>query len=284
MSLDVIEDRLKEYQPKTKQEEINALKEIYQEIALCGLARSQFFKKGAFQGGTCLRILYGIKRFSEDLDFILLLAEKFFTWEPYLKSIEHEFNSFGLKIEILDRSKAEGVIKKAFLKEKSFGKILKLKHDFLPTDKQIIKIKLEIDINPPDGSIYKTHYLDYPYPYSILCQDLSSLFASKCHSLLCRKYNKGRDWFDFLWYISKKATINFELLANALFQTGPFKGKQLNINKAWLIENLRLKIDEIDWKIVRLDVEAFLKSENRKYIENWSKELFYEMLKKIEAL
>jgi len=282
MSLDIVESRLKEYQPKTKQDEINALKEICQEIALCGLARSEFFKKGAFQGGTCLRILYSLKRFSEDLDFILLKPEINFSWEQYLKFIEVEFASFGLDLEVIDRSQVKGIIKRAFLKENSFAKVLKLKHGFLPSDKQSIKIKLEIDVNPPDGSFYETHYLDYPYPFSILCQNLPSLFASKCHSLLCRKYHKGRDWFDFLWYLSKKTQINYKLLANALFQAGPFKEKKIGINKDWLIQNLKMKIDEIDWKMVRLDVEAFLKPEDQKYIENWNKELFFSMLKKLE--
>lgn len=283
MTLDIIENRLNEYQVKTKQEEINALKEICQEIALCGLARSEFFKKGAFQGGTCLRILYGLKRFSEDLDFVLFKPDLDFTWEKYLRSIELEFASFGLSLEIIDRSQVEGVIKKAFIKENSFIKILKLQHSYLPSDKQAIKIKLEIDVNPPDGSNFETHYLDYPYPFSILCQDLPSLFASKCHSLLCRKYVKGRDWYDFLWYISKKAQINYSLLTNALFQTGSFQGKNLNINKKWIIENLQLKINEIDWKATQLDVEAFLKPEDQRYIENWNKDLFSNILKKLET-
>ena len=282
MSLDIVESRLKEYQPKTRQEEINSLKEICQEIALCGLARSDFFKKGAFQGGTCLRILYGLKRFSEDLDFILLNAGEKFVWETYLKSIELEFASFGLSLEVLDRSNADSAVKRAFLKQNSFGKVLKLQHSFLPSDKQTIKIKLEIDVNPPEGSYYETHYLDYPYPFSVLCQDMNSLFASKCHSLLCRKYIKGRDWFDFLWYISKKAQINYQLLTNALFQTGPFKGKKIIIDKNWVINSLQRKIDEIDWQIVRLDIEAFLKPEDRRYVENWNKELFLSILKKLE--
>ena len=156
-----------------------------------------------------------------------------------------------------------------------------MKHGFLPSDKQSIKIKLEIDINPPEGSSYATHYLDYPYPFSILTQDLSSLFAGKCHSLLCRKYNKGRDWFDFLWYVSKKASINYKLLENALFQAGAFKEQKMNVNKDWIIRNLQIKINETDWDAIRLDIEPFLKREDQKYIENWSKELFSSMLKKL---
>lgn len=284
MSLDIIESRLKEYSPISKLEEINALKEISQEIALCGLARSAFFKKGAFQGGTCLRILYGLKRFSEDLDFILFKKENNFSWENYLKSIKTEFDSFGLNLEVLDRSQVEGIIKKAFLKETSFIKILKLQHSYNSSDKQVIKIKLEIDINPPENSKYETHYLDYPYPFSIICQDLPSLFASKCHSLLCRKYIKGRDWYDFLWYISKKTQINYEFLAKALFQTGPFKDKKINFNKKWLIDQLQLKINEIDWKAARLDVESFLKQEDKKQLELWNADFFTSILKKLENI
>ena len=283
MSIEIIENKLKDYESKTKQEEINALKEICQEIALSGLARGNFFKIGAFQGGTCLRILYQLKRFSEDLDFILFKPQKNFKWENYLKLIELEFNSFGLDLEVVDRSDVETVVKRAFLKQSSFGKVLKLHHSFLPSDKQSIKIKLEIDINPPLESNYSTHYLDYPYPFSVISQDLPSLFASKCHSLLCRKYVKGRDWFDLIWYISKKAQINYKFLSNALFQAGPYKEKKININNKWLIKHLREKIDLIDWKRVRFDIEFFLKSEDRKFIENWNKDLFHGMLKKLES-
>ena len=281
MSLDIIESRLKEYLPSTKQEELNALKEICQEIALSGLARSNFFKVGAFQGGTCLRILFSLKRFSEDLDFVLIQPDKSFSWESYLKAIELEFNSFGLELQVIDRSNTETVVKRAFLKSNSFGKVLELKHEFLPSDKQSIKIKLEIDVIPPNGSYYETQYLDFPYPFSILSQDLPSLFSTKCHAILCRKYDKGRDWFDFLWYISRKISVNFQLLSNALFQTGPFKGHKEKIDKNWLTTHLNHKIDEINWNDTRLDIESFLKPDEKKIIENWNKDLFHNMVKKL---
>lgn len=279
---DAIENRLKEYQPKTKQEELNVFKEICQEIALCGLARGEFFKKGAFQGGTCLRIVYGLQRFSEDLGFVLFTTETNFSWEQYLKAIDLEFASFGLSLEVVDRSQIEGSIKRAFLKENSFAKVLELKYGFLSSTKQSVKIKLEIDVNPPKGSSYDTHYLDYPYPFAILCQDKKSLFASKCHSLLCRKYIKGRDWFDFLWYVSNKVQINYTLLESALMQAGPFKDEKLQVNKSWVIQNLQQKMTEIDWKVARLDVESFLKASDQKYVQSWSGEFFISMLKKLE--
>jgi predicted nucleotidyltransferase component of viral defense system len=279
MVLDIIEERLKKYATKSKQEEENALKEICQEIALAGLSRANFFKTAAFQGGTCLRIVYGLKRFSEDLDFILIEPNSF-QWKPYLLSLTTEFNSFGLNFEALDRSKAENMVKKAFLKEDSFGKLISLKHSRLPSDKQIL-IKLEIDTFPPLGSSFETHFLEYPYPFSLLVQDKPSLFASKCHALLCRPYIKGRDWFDFLWYIRNKVSINYLLLQNALKQIGPYKQQEIFLDKKWIIKNLENKIISIDWPKACQDVENFISLEDRKFVQNWTQEFFLSQLLKL---
>ena len=173
-------------------------------------------------------------------------------------------------------------IKTAFLKENSFARILDLTYDRLPSDEQKITIKLEIDTAPPEGSHFANAFLTYPYPFSILVQDMSSLFASKCHALLCRRYEKGRDWFDFLWYISKKTVINHLLLKNALYQAGPYKGQILPYSKKWLQEQFEKKIASLDWKAAQRDVENFLRLEERKFIENWSAELFQSQLEKIE--
>ncbi len=280
----IIQDRLKSYGPLSKQEELNALKEIYQEIALAGLARSDFFKLAAFQGGTALRIIYQLKRFSEDLDFVLLNPSETFQWDSYLKAIELEFNSFGVNLEIKNRADAKGAIKTAFLKEASFARILELTYKRLPSDVQKIKIKLEIDTSPPAGSHFDDVFLIYPYPFSILIQDLPSLFASKCHAILCRKYDKGRDWFDFLWYISRRVSINSLLLKNALYQAGPYKGKDIPYSKAWLYQAFKNKINEVDWKAAIRDVENFLRPEEKKFVKNWNRELFQQQIEKIELI
>lgn len=280
MTINIIQDRLKEYDLYSKQEELNALKEIYQEIALCGLARTDFFKKAAFQGGTCLRIIHHLRRFSEDLDFMLLKPDEIFKWNFYLEAIEREFRSFGVEITIKELEK--DIIKTALLKETSFNRILELRYDRLPSDEQIVKIKLEIDTNPPLGSFFETAFLIYPYPFSILLQDLPSLFASKCHALLCRPFVKGRDWFDFLWYISKKTPINLTLLKNAIEQMGPYKNKKIIPDKKWLIDELGKKIISIDWEKAKRDVENFLTVQDKKMIESWSQALFLSQLEKIQ--
>lgn len=281
MSVTIIQDRLKSYNSASKQEEFSALKEIYQEIALSGLARSNFFKVAAFQGGTALRIVHQLKRFSEDLDFVLLKETASFQWRSYLKAIETEFSSFGVILEAKERKIAEGAIKTAFLKEDSFGQILELTYTRLPSDEQKIAIKLEIDTKPPFGSDFENAFLSYPYPFSILIQDLPSLFASKCHALLCRPYEKGRDWFDFLWYLVRNVPVNALLLKNALYQHGPYKGEEISLSKEWLHEQLKKKISGLKWPSLIRDVENFLKPEDRKYVENWSREFFEQQVTKL---
>jgi len=123
--------------------------------------------------------------------------------------------------------------------------------------------------------------LTYPYPFSILIQDLPSLFASKCHALLCRKYEKGRDWFDFLWYLSKKSTINLSLLKSALYQAGPYQERDISLNETWLQEELKKKIIDLDWKKVQRDVESFLHLEERKFIDSWGQDFFLAQIPKV---
>ena len=283
MKIDIIQDRLKHYDLRSKQAKENAIKEICQEVALAGLARENFFKTAMFQGGTCLRIMHGLKRFSEDLDFILMTPNKAFDWEPYLRAITVEFEAFGLSLEVIDRSEADNTIKKAFLKEGSFGKVLNLQYSRVPSDKQKILIKLEVDTNPPDGSIPETHYLDYPYPFSIVTQNIPSLFAGKCHALLCREYIKGRDWFDFIWYIQNKHKVNFPFLKNALEQCGPYQNTTISMSNDWLCTALENKINALDWKVVAADVLKFLPAELSHLIDHWDKPMFLALLNKLDA-
>ncbi len=241
MEIKIIEERIKEYNPNGKEEELNALKEIVQEITLSALSRAEFFKHGAFQGGTCLRIVHSLPRFSEDMDFVLFKTDPDFKWSHFFHEIDLEFSGYGLRLEIKDRSKAEDTVKKAFLKENSFGKVLKLIYERTRFDVQVVNIKLEVDTNPPMGSDYETKVIGFPEPFSIVAQDLPSLFAGKMHALLCREYVKGRDWYDFIWYMSKKIEINLLNLQNALFQQGPWKGKKLNIDNSWVKKILKKK-------------------------------------------
>jgi len=204
-----------------------------------------------------------------------------FLWEPYLRAITTEFEAFGLSLEINDRSTVKGNIKKAFLKENSFGKVLNLTYPRSRSDFQKILIKLEVDIHPPLGSIAQSHYLDYPYPFSIASQNIPSLFASKCHALLCREYVKGRDWFDFIWYVQNRHQINLKFLENALAQCGPYQGKNISVTKKWLLNTLREKIKLMNWTAVVDDVKKFLPQHLLNTTDSWRAELFLAMVDRL---
>lgn len=271
MSIDLIKLRLEEYQCKTILEEELALKEITQEIILMGLSRQRFFAEAEFHGGTALRIFYGLQRFSEDLDFALLQPNNEFTLTPYLKNLVDELRAFGYEFEIKDRSKTNSTVKKAFLKDDSIGKLIILNR---PGNARKLSIKLEVDSNPPHGAKTEIKYLDFPAPFGVTTKDLASSFAGKMHALLCRNYVKGRDWYDFIWYIGRKAPINLLLLENALNQNGPWQDKAVKIDLEWVVNALNEKIGVIDWRDAARDVKAFLKPYEQDSLQVWSKDFF----------
>ena len=281
MSIKIIQERFDAYQCSSQQEEENALREISQEITLAALSRGDFFKKAAFQGGTCLRIFYGLERFSEDLDFILKSPNRHFSFEPYIRNMALEFKSYGYRLEVSDRSKAENTVKKCFLKDDSLGKLLNLTHLKGVTNARKIKIKLEVDTNPPAGSGFVNKFLDFPFPFAVTLQDMHSLFAGKSHALLCREYIKGRDWYDFIWYISRRVKMSWEFLSNAINQQGPWKGQNIKINRDWYIKEMIKKIEGIDWKAAKEEITRFLKPSAMAGLDVWGKEFLLDRLQKL---
>ncbi len=276
----IIDAQLKKYTLRKPDDEENALKEILQEIALYALSTTDFFSKALFQGGTALRILHRLPRFSEDLDFILKQPTKNFQWEKYIEQMKKAFSLYGISPEIQDREKAKTTVKKMFLKDNSIGKILKL--NFHHHAHKKLLIKFEIDTNPPSGSNEEQKYLEFPADYSIAAQDLPSNFSGKCHALLCREYLKGRDWFDFLWYVAQKITINFNFLQNAFDQNGPWEKKSIVFDKTWLIKELKNKIATIDWKKAVYEVEMFVTVEQIRGLALWNNNFFLDRIHKLE--
>ncbi|MDP8289717.1 MAG: nucleotidyl transferase AbiEii/AbiGii toxin family protein [Candidatus Susulua stagnicola] len=284
MSIKIIQERFDTYQCGSQQEEENALREISQEIALAALSRGDFFKKAVFHGGTCLRIFYSMERFSEDLDFMLKNADQHFSFEPYIKNMAMEFQSYGYRLEVVDRSKTEDIVKKCFLKDDSLGKVLNLTHFKGVTNMRKIKIKLEVDTNPPIGSNFENKFLDFPFPFSATIQDMPSLFAGKSHALLCREYTKGRDWYDFIWYVSRRININWEFLSEAINQQGPWKGQNIKINRNWYINKMVKRIEGIDWKAVKQEMARFLKPSAMIGLDLWGKEFLSDRLQKLSEI
>lgn len=269
---DIIQKKLDQYFAKTEQDEENALKEITQEIALYALAKSGFFEKALFQGGTCLRIVHGLDRFSEDLDFSLRKPETL-EIQDYLEKTATFMKAYGFEMEIVGEEKAERSVQTRFLKDDSIKKIISLKH--LRDFRKKINIKVELDTHPPEHANEEMKFLDFPTDYSILAHDLPTLMSGKIHALLCRKYVKGRDWYDFNWYISQNISPNYAFLQSALYQMGPWKRKALKINHKWLKEVLDEKIKLMDWKKVIHDVTPFLSADKKEDIEKiWSTDFF----------
>jgi hypothetical protein len=282
VSVKVIQDRLEQYGPRSRQEAENALKEITQEIALSGLARAGLFKKAALQGGTCLRIYYGLRRFSEDLDFALKAPDLDFDMKPYLASLRVELAAYGYQLEVSDRSTPGAAVKAAFLKDDSLGKLLLFRHRAAGTPRAV-KIKLEVDANPPAGAVVEQKHLEFPVTVPVACHDLPSLFAGKAHALLCRSWEKGRDWYDFDWYVGRRAQINYALLSSALDQQGPWKGRGVRAGKRWFLRELRARIKSAGWEKHKRDIARFLRESDLDLIEPWSTKFFLERARVLEG-
>ena len=271
--IELIQQRLDGYKATNALEEEHATKEILQEVALYALWRTDFFEVAAFQGGTSLRILHKLPRFSEDLDFILKAPDLSFGWGTYLTGLLSGLEQFGLQSEVLDKTRMDKHVREAVLRDDSISQQLNLKFLQGPTNR-LLRIKLEIDVNPPAESGFAYSYLDFPLDFEVCHQDLGSNFALKIHALLCRPYLKGRDWYDFNWYTKQGARPNLAHLQAALRQHGPWAGQTVTVSHEWLVDALAEKIASVDWKTAANDVERFLIPLERKSLELWSRRFF----------
>ena len=279
--IEMLQKKLRDYGATNAVEEENATKEIIQEIALYALWRADFFDVALFQGGTSLRILHALPRFSEDLDFLLRVPDPDFQWSPYLSALVEIFGQFGLKLEAQPKDKMDRAVRAAILKDDSIASQLNL--SFAGSGRaKAIRIKLEIDTNPPAGSVETTTFLDFPADYEVRHQDLASNFAPKIHALLCRPYLKGRDWFDFSWYVASGVYPNLPLLAAALLQAGPWQAQHdLSVDSEWLVAALKAKITSIDWSAAAADVNRFLRPIEAKSLSLWSERFFHAKLDQV---
>lgn len=281
--IDLIQEKLRSYGAKNRLEEENATKEIMQEIALYALWKADFFDVAVFQGGTSLRILHGLPRFSEDLDFMLLAPDRTFNWTPYLDALMETFAAFGIGPEAKPKGDMDKRIRAALIKDTSIAGQLDLAFSDRQPD-QKIRIRLEIDVEPPAFSTDAWTFLDFPADHEVRHQDLASNFALKIHALLCREYLKGRDWYDFSWYVAKGVFPNLVHLQAALIQFGPWSGQtDIKVDTDWLDRELGKLIDTIDWEMARTDVRRFLRPDDLKSLDLWSARFFAAKLGKLAA-
>lgn len=277
---DIIQKRLEKYNPTSPDEELNALKEITQEVALYSLYKAGFFQNACFLGGTSLRILHGLDRFSEDLDFSLWKEDKDFSLDNYLDKAMVYMNAYGYDLSFDKKDLSDKAVQSRFLKDDSIKNVLTFKH--IQDARSKIKIKIEIDTNPPLGADRSVEYVNFPLDFPVSAYDLKSCMSGKIHALLCRSYVKGRDWYDLLWYISESVSPNLVFLKNALFQMGPWKGIEIELNEQFIKNELQEKIQSLDWNDVKFDVRKFLKPEKAETLELWGSEFFNMKLLKLK--
>lgn len=277
---------LDKYKTNTLEEKKNALKEIVQEIALCGLSRAGFFNNVAFYGGTALRIFYGLDRFSEDLDFSLTEPNDDFKLSRYFSVLENELSSMGLQFSIEEKKKnQDSAIKSAFLKGNTKEHILSIygNENIHINPNEVIKIKFEIDTNPPKYATFENKYRLLPSPYKIKIYDTSSLFAGKLHAVICRSWKnriKGRDLYDYVFYLANNAQVNMEHLKARLVDTGLLQENDtFDLNTLKTMLNKRF--ENIDFNQAKLDVLPFITDKSK--LDLWSEEFFKDITHNLSA-
>jgi len=253
-----------------------ALREVMQEIALAGLYRGGFFDNAAFYGGTCLRIFYGLPRFSEDLDFSLLQADPDFSLEPFFRAIQDEFSAFGFEVTLTAKEKrVRSTIESAFLKKTSSL------YDLAVKGRKTLKIKLEVDKDPPGGFATEERLLLQPFSFYTKCFVFQDLFAGKMHALLFRKWNnrvKGRDWYDFEWYVRQGAGLGLAHFVKRGLQSGDIASPCLDERDFRNL--LHQRIDSLDVRSAKMDVERFIPEPRD--LDVWSRDYFHALADRLK--
>lgn len=274
-----IQKMLEKYPTTSPAESKNALKEVIQELTLHILSQTDFFSHAAFYGGTALRIFYGLDRFSEDMDFSLQTKNPDFTLKTYLPIIEKGLNSYDFEMQAEYKEKHhDSAVQSAFLKGNTLLHIVKITALSPPIpgipNNERIKIKVEIDTNPPPGATFEQKFKLLPQPYSVLLYDKPSLFAGKMHALLCRNWQqreKGRDFYDYVWYLKEDTPLNLIHLEARMRQSRHWEGEEA-LTLASVKEMLLKRFAMVDFSTVKEDVLPYITNPN--VLDIWSDAFF----------
>ena len=284
----IIQQMINKYNPITLEDKKNAIKEVLQEVVLAGLSKTDFFTHAAFYGGTALRIFYGMDRFSEDLDFSLLVADDTFDINKYSKPISNIVNSLGLNFEVSKKDKLnDSNIDSAFIKGNIRETLITIYPDSVDSNQIInnekIIIKFEVDVNPPKYADTEVKYRLLPFPYQVRVYDQKSLFAGKIHAVIARSWKnrvKGRDLYDYIYYLSLDTKVNLKHLEARLKQTKTIE-EEINLTRELLIEILEKRFEHIDFEMAKSDIRPFIKDQST--LDIWSSDFFKSISKNIEV-
>ena len=279
---DVVRERLKSYKSKTAQQEKDALREIIQEITLLGLWRGKFFEHAAFYGGTALRILYQLDQFSEDLDFTALSKTDGNVLSGYIHAVKSELQAYGFEVKVERKLKSDDrATDSAFVKADTELHLLAVGSMFHGQKGETLKVKFEIDTDPAEGFTTEAKPFFWPQVFSVLTCDLPSLFAGKLHATFCRKRVnniKGRDWYDFLWYVGRGIKPNYTYLESKMRQSGNWSvtSEFTPITfKAWAKDQLT----NFDIEAAKQDIRRFIN--DPRSLDGWSKDAFYAAIDRL---
>lgn len=272
MRNEIFDQMLSAYDLNTEQQKRNATFEVNQQLVLAGLYNGGFFNEAAFYGGTCLRIFHGLQRFSEDMDFSLLAPNDKFDFTNYFQPIIDQFAMVGRDAEIKKKDKKNfGKVESAFLKDNTDV------YDITFQTEKSVKIKLEVDTQPPLKFNTEQKLLLLPQSFMTRCFTLPDLFAGKMHALVYRAWKnrvKGRDWYDFEWYVRHNIPLNFTHLHERALQFN-----QEDITKESFLEKLNERLATSDINQVKADVLPFVR--NPKELDIWSNDYFLQLVKLI---
>ncbi|MDY6951489.1 MAG: nucleotidyl transferase AbiEii/AbiGii toxin family protein [Thermodesulfobacteriota bacterium] len=283
---DAIRTILDRYECQSRDDYVNALREILQDVALLGLWRSKFFEHAAFYGGTALRVLHGLDRYSEDLDFSLLKPDKSFSLKSYKDAMLREIGSFGFHVEFETRRKTQpSAVESAFLKTNTYRQLMvieaaqELLRDLHPAKN--LKIRLEVDTDPPGGFKTETQYVLTPIPFSVRVYCLPDLLAGKLHAILCRRWKtrvKGRDWYDLVWYAARHREVRISHLESRMRQSGDYRDDEPLIPDR--LQHLLLQaVDDLDVDRARREVAPFVV--DQRALDVWSGDFFRQIIPRI---
>ncbi|MDZ7292707.1 MAG: nucleotidyl transferase AbiEii/AbiGii toxin family protein [candidate division KSB1 bacterium] len=240
---------LKQVAPdRPREDNLNRLRQFLQIILLKILHESPAGAALAFTGGSALRLLHGLQRFSEDLDFSLINSEKY-NFDQLTAFTRQSLEKLALPSDM--KAKAEKTVHHLYLR---FPGLL-YDAGLSPHREEKFPIRLEIDTNPPAGWKTAISLLSEFYTFPILHFDLPSSFATKLHACLFRRYAKGRDFYDLMWYLGKKVRPNLAVLNNAIAQT---EAKPVVLDGERLKQLLSKRIVRLDSARLRQDVAPFL--------------------------
>lgn len=271
-SNEIFNQMLSAYELTTEQQKRNATFEVNQQIILAGLYNGGFFNEAAFYGGTCLRIFHGLQRFSEDMDFSLLAPSDKFDFTKYFQPVIDQFAIIGREVEIKKKDKKNfGKVESAFLKDNTDV------YDIMFQTERSVKIKIEVDTQPPLKFNTEQKLILLPQSFMTRCFTLPDLFAGKMHVLVYRAWKnrvKGRDWYDFEWYVRKGVSLDFTHLHERALQFN-----EEDITKESFLEKLNERLATADINQVKADVLPFIR--NQKELEIWSNDYFLQLAKMV---